>query len=319
MISFAAKAWYSICDQKMLEEFIRQYATHLRHERNVSPHTLRNYLSDLTQFQRFVIERELARDDDDNVNVEQITVHVIRAYLASLTPDRKKSSIGRKLAALKGFFRYLLATHKMTRNPLLTIHSPKQEEPLPAFLSVDDVFQLLGAIKIKTQLDVRDRAALEVFYSSGVRVSELVGMNWADIDFQLGILRVVGKGSKERIVPVGEIALQALRDYSVEQRKKWQVACKGETPVFLNNRGGRITTRSVARIVEKHLKQAGLQIKMGPHGLRHSFATHLLNSGADLRSIQELLGHASLSTTQRYTHLNLDQLTAVYDKAHPRA
>ena len=207
----------------------------------------------------------------------------------------------------------------MTRNPLLTIHSPKQEEPLPAFLSVDDVFQLLGAIKIKTQLDVRDRAALEVFYSSGVRVSELVGMNWADIDFQLGILRVVGKGSKERIVPVGEIALQALRDYSVEQRKKWQVACKGETPVFLNNRGGRITTRSVARIVEKHLKQAGLQIKMGPHGLRHSFATHLLNSGADLRSIQELLGHASLSTTQRYTDLNLDQLTAVYDKAHPRA
>src|SRR6266550_3485832 len=319
MISFAAKAWYSICDQKMLEEFIRQYATHLRYERNVSPHTLRNYLSDLTQFQRFVIERELARDGDDNVNVEQITVHVIRAYLASLTQDRKKSSIGRKLAALKGFFRYLLATHKMTRNPLLTIHSPKQEEPLPAFLSVDDVFQLLGAIKIKTQLDVRDRAALEVFYSSGVRVSELVGMNWADIDFQLGILRVVGKGSKERIVPVGEIALQALRDYSVEQRKKWQVAGKGGTAVFLNNRGGRITTRSVARIVEKHLKQAGLQIKMGPHGLRHSFATHLLNSGADLRSIQELLGHASLSTTQRYTHLNLDQLTAVYDKAHPRA
>ena len=137
--------------------------------------------------------------------------------------------------------------------------------------------------------------------------------------FQLGILRVVGKGSKERIVPVGEIALQALRDYSVEQRKKWQVAGRGETPVFLNNRGGRITTRSVARIVEKHLRQAGLQIKMGPHGLRHSFATHLLNSGADLRSIQELLGHASLSTTQRYTHLNLDQLTAVYDKAHPRA
>jgi integrase/recombinase XerC len=303
----------------MLEEFIRQYAAQLRHERNVSPHTLRNYLSDLAQFQRFLIERELARDGAESVNVEKIDVHVIRAYLASLTPDRKKSSIGRKLAALKGFFRFLLATHKIAKNPLLTIHSPKQEKPLPAFLSVDDVFQLLGAIKIKTQLDVRDRAALEVFYSSGVRVSELVGLNWADIDFQLGILRVVGKGSKERIVPVGEIALQALRDYSVEQRKRWRVACKGETPVFLNNRGGRITTRSVARIVEKHLKQAGLQIKMGPHGLRHSFATHLLNSGADLRSIQELLGHASLSTTQRYTHLNLDQLTAVYDKAHPRA
>jgi integrase/recombinase XerC len=302
-----------------LEDLIQQYAGHLRDERNVSPHTLRNYQSDLDQFRLFLVARELALDGEDNVIVGEIDVHVIRAYLASLTRDRKKSSIGRKLAVLKGFFRYLLTNHKIDKTPLLLIHSPKQEKPLPAFLSVDDVFQLLGSIKIKTHLDVRDRAALEVFYSSGVRVSELVGLNWADIDFQLGILRVVGKGSKERIVPVGEIALQALRDYGAEQRKKWQVACKGETPVFLNNRGGRITTRSVARIVEKHLKQAGLQIKMGPHGLRHSFATHLLNSGADLRSIQELLGHASLSTTQRYTHLNLDQLTAVYDKAHPRA
>jgi integrase/recombinase XerC len=146
-----------------------------------------------------------------------------------------------------------------------------------------------------------------------------VGLNWADVDFQLGIVRVVGKGSKERIVPVGEVAQQALRDYAIGQRKKWNLACKGEAPVFLNNRGGRITTRSVARVVEKHLRQAGIAVKMGPHGLRHTFATHLLNSGADLRVIQEMLGHASLSTTQRYTHLNLDQLTAVYDKAHPRA
>jgi integrase/recombinase XerC len=177
----------------------------------------------------------------------------------------------------------------------------------------------LGAVKIKTPLDVRDRAMLEVFYSTGIRVSELVGLNWSDVDFQLEIVHVLGKGSKERIVPIGEIALQTLRDYASEQRKQWQAACKGENPVFLNNRGRRITARSAARIVEKHLKQAGLPVKMGPHGLRHSFATHLLNSGADLRSIQELLGHASLSTTQRYTHLNLDQLTAVYDKAHPRA
>jgi len=202
---------------------------------------------------------------------------------------------------------------------LLLVHSPKQEKPLPAFLSVDDAFQLLGGIKIKGALDIRDRAILEFFYSTGVRVSELVGMNWADIDFQLGIVRVVGKGSKERIVPVGEVALQALRDYSVEQRKKWKLSCKGETAVFLNNRGERITSRSVARIVEKHLRQSGVPVKIGPHGLRHTFATHLLNSGADLRVIQEMLGHASLSTTQRYTHLNLDQLTAVYDKAHPRA
>jgi integrase/recombinase XerC len=146
-----------------------------------------------------------------------------------------------------------------------------------------------------------------------------VGLNWADLDFQLEIVRVVGKGSKERIVPFGTVAKEALQDYAAEQRKVWNYPCKGESAVFLNNRGERITTRSVARIVEKHLRQAGIAVKMGPHGLRHTFATHLLNSGADLRVIQEMLGHASLSTTQRYTHLNLAELTAVYDKAHPRA
>jgi integrase/recombinase XerC len=302
-----------------VDDLIQQYADHLRHERNYSPHTLRNYLSDVAQFYEFLRERAMGLDADQQVDPRKIDVHVIRSYLAALAKDRKKSSIGRKLAALKRYFRYLIATHKIDKDPLLLIHSPKQEKPLPAFLSVDDAFHLLGAVKLKTGLDVRDLAVLEVFYSTGIRVSELVGLNWADVDFQLGIIRVVGKGSKERIVPIGEIAMQALRDYSREQRKRWQFACKGERPVFLNNRGERITTRSVARIVEKHLKQAGIPIKMGPHGLRHSFATHLLNSGADLRVIQELLGHASLSTTQKYTHLNLDALTAVYDKAHPRA
>lgn len=302
-----------------MDALVQQYAEHLRGERNVSPHTLRNYLSDLAQFDDFLRQRELCLKADGEIDPRKIDVHVVRAYLAALARDRKKSSIGRKIAALKGFFRYLISTRKLDEDPLLLIHSPKQEKPLPAFLSVDDVFQLLGGIKIDTGLDIRDRAVLEVFYSTGIRVSELVGLNWADVDFQLEIIRVVGKGSKERIVPIGEIALRALSDYGQEQREKWQLSAKGETAVFLNNRGHRITTRSVARIVEKHLKQAGILVKMGPHGLRHSFATHLLNSGADLRSIQELLGHASLSTTQRYTHLNLDALTAVYDKAHPRA
>lgn len=302
-----------------MENLIQQYAEHLRGERNYSPHTLRNYLSDLAQFHEFLKRRGFCLGAGGNVEVGKIDVHVIRSYLASLGIDRKKSSVGRKLAAMKKFFRYLIAAHKIDKDPLLLIHSPKQEKPLPAFLSVDDVFQLLGAVKIKNGLDVRDRAILEVFYSTGIRVSELVGLNWADIDFQVEIVRVVGKGSKERIVPIGEIALQALRDYGAEQRKRWQFACKGETAVFLNNRGERITSRSVARIVEKHLKLAGIPVRMGPHGLRHSFATHLLNSGADLRVIQEMLGHASLSTTQKYTHLNLDALTAVYDKAHPRA
>jgi integrase/recombinase XerC len=302
-----------------LQKLVRKYAEQLRNGRSISAHTLRNYLSDLAQFQRFLIERELALGENASIDVRKVDVHVVRAYLAWLTRDRKKSSMGRKLAALKGFFRYLIASKQIDKDPLRLIHSPKQEKPLPTFLSVDDVFQLLGGIKINSELDVRDRAVLEVFYSCGVRVSELVGLNWADIDFQLGIIRVVGKGSKERIVPIGDVALTALQSYGQEQRKKWRSSGTGETPVFLNNRGERISTRSIARVVEKWLKRTGIQLKMGPHGLRHSFATHLLNGGADLRVIQELLGHASLSTTQRYTHLNLDQLTAVYDKAHPRA
>jgi integrase/recombinase XerC len=301
-----------------VEDFIHQYADHLRNERNVSAHTLRNYLSDLAQFQQFLMDRGLCLDGK-TVNVRNVDIHVVRAYLAALTKDRKKSSVGRKLAALKGFFRYLVANRQIDKDPLLLINSPKQEKPLPKFLSVDDVFQLLGNIKLDSALDIRDRAVLEVFYSTGIRVSELVGLNWSDVDFELGIIRVLGKGSKERIVPIGKMALDALRDYSVEVRKKWNLPCKGENPVFLNNRGGRITTRSVARLVEKHLKEVGIPVKVSPHGLRHTFATHLLNSGADLRVIQEMLGHVSLSTTQRYTHLNLDQLTAVYDKAHPRA
>jgi len=302
-----------------MDDLIEQYAEHLKSERNVSPHTLRNYLSDLEQFEKFLVEKELCLGGERTGDARRVDIYVVRAYLASLAKDRKKSSIGRKLAALKGFFRYLVTTGQIEKDPLLLIRSPKQEKPLPAFLSVDDTFHLIDGITIKGALDIRDRAILEFFYSTGVRVSELVGLNWADVDFQLGIVRVLGKGSKERIVPVGETSLQTLRDYSLELRKKWNLPCKGETAVFLNNRGKRITTRSVARVVEKHLKQSGIAVKIGPHGLRHSFATHLLNSGADLRVIQELLGHASLSTTQRYTHLNLDQLTAVYDKAHPRA
>jgi integrase/recombinase XerC len=302
-----------------VEELIQQYADHLRNERNVSPHTLRNYLSDLDQFYQFLSARGLCLGADKQVDAHKVNLHAARAYLAALTQNRKKTSIGRKLAALKGFFKYLVASGSLEKDPLLLIQTPKQEKPLPSFLSVDDVFQLLGGLKTNGTLDLRDRAILEVFYSTGIRVSELVGLNWCDIDFQLGIIRVVGKGSKERIVPIGDVAMESLRDYSSEQRKKRNSPSTGENPVFLNNRGQRITTRSVGRIVEKHLQVSGIAARIGPHGLRHTFATHLLNSGADLRVIQEMLGHASLSTTQRYTHLNLDQLTAVYDKAHPRA
>lgn len=301
-----------------MDDWIDEYANYLKLEKNVSPHTLRNYLSDLRQFEEFLTQRA-KENAEKKIPLEAVTVHVVRAYLASLSKHNRKSSIGRKLAALKGFFRYLLREKKIQSDPLAWISTPKQEKPLPAFLSVDDVFLLLGGIQGDGLLTIRDCAILETLYSTGVRVSELVGLDWHDVDFQLGIIRVVGKGLKERIVPIGEMALKTLRNYGDEQAIKWRRAAKGETPVFLNYRGGRITTRSIGRVVEKYLKAAGIAVRMGPHGLRHTFATHLLNGGADLRVIQELLGHASLSTTQRYTHLNLDQLTAVYDKAHPRA
>ncbi len=187
---------------------------HLRNERNVSPHTLRNYLSDLAQFQNFLVAREQALDGDGGVDAGKVDIHVVRAYLASLAPDRKKSSIGRKLAALKGFFRYLVTTKRLGKDPLLLINSPKQEKPLPKFLTVDDAFHLLDTIKLESGLDQRDRAVLEVFYSTGIRVSELVGLHWSDIDVQLGIIRVVGKGAKERIVPIGAVALKALESYA---------------------------------------------------------------------------------------------------------
>lgn len=302
-----------------MEDLIEQYGVYLRIERNLSPHTLRNYLSDLRQFQQFLLGEGLCQDEEKKIALQNVDLHVVRAYLGALAKVCRKSSVARKLAALKGFFRYLEKEGHIARSPFFGLASPKQEKPLPAFLSVDDVFRLLGGVQGIGALEIRDRAILEVLYSTGVRVSELVGLNWSDIDFQLGIIRVIGKGSKERIIPIGEVALQALREYGTEQGRRWGRSLRGQAPVFLNRMGMRITTRSVARVVEKHLRATGIPVRMGPHGLRHTFATHLLNSGADLRVIQELLGHASLSTTQRYTHVNLDQLTAVYDRAHPRA
>jgi integrase/recombinase XerC len=302
-----------------VEELIQQYGVHLQNERNCSPHTLRSYLSDLRQFHRYLIDEGLCRNREGSSVVQAVDRRVVRAYLGSLAKGCRKSSVARKLAALKGFFRYLVEAKLLARSPLAVFSTPKQEKPLPVFLSVDDVFRLLGGVQGKGVLGIRDRAILEVLYSSGIRVSELVGLDWSDIDFGLGILRVLGKGAKERIVPIGEVALEALREYRAAELEIQKRRARSQAAVFLNHRGMRITTRSVARIVEKHLRSAGIPIRMGPHGLRHSFATHLLNGGADLRAIQELLGHASLSTTQRYTHVNLDQLTAVYDKAHPRA
>jgi len=304
-----------------------RFATFLRVEKSVSSHTLRNYMSDLAQFFSFV-EQPHERAERRQLAPGQIDHHLIHAYLSFLHRRNKKSSIGRKLSTLKSFFRYLLREGEIDRDPTVLISSPKQEQPLPTHLVVDDMFRLLEAPPNNTPAGLRDRAMLEVLYSCGLRVSELVGLNWDDIDQNLEVVRVKGKGNKERIVPIGQKALDALEQYRacilelVAPKRRHRLTSATATtssPVFLNTRGSRLTTRSVGRFVGAYARACGIALKTSPHALRHTFATHLLDAGADLRAIQELLGHSSLSTTQKYTHVNLDHLMHVYDKAHPRA
>src|SRR5213593_928023 len=310
-----------------LHDLIDRYTTFLRVEKNVSAHTLRNYLSDLFQFFAFV-EKPHGRAEARALAVGQIDHHLIHAFLSTLHRRHKKSSIGRKLSAIKSFLRFLLREGVIERDPTLHIGSPKKDQPLPTYLVVDDMFRLLEAPPLDTASGLRDRAILELLYSCGLRVSELVALNWGEIDTNLEVVRVRGKGNKERIVPIGRKALEALARYReqipaliVPKRRRSipRASSLASSPVFLNCRGGRLTTRSVARLVAGYARDCGIALKTSPHALRHTFATHLLDAGADLRAIQELLGHSSLSTTQKYTHVNLDHLMQVYDKAHPRA
>lgn len=313
-----------------LRELFTRYGEYLEVEQRVSAHTLRNYRSDLEQFFDFV-ERPSDRAEPRPVKVERVTRHVIQAFLSRLYHRHSKSSIARKLSALKSFFRFLVREAIIEQDPTQQVSSPKQDRPLPTYLPVDDMFRLLEAPDADTPRGLRDRALLEVLYSCGLRVSELTGLDWTDLDTDLGVLRVKGKGQKERIVPIGRAALEALQRYRTKiptmlgtraNAESPQTAARrgsDDTPIFLNRRGGRLTARSVARLVGGYSRQCGLATKTSPHALRHTFATHLLDAGADLRAIQELLGHTSLSTTQKYTHVNLDRLAEVYDQAHPRA
>ena len=306
------------------QTLLQQYKKYLRVERNVSQHTLRNYSSDLTQFLAF-LEQE---SGGNFVNLDSITHNVINVFLSSLYDRSTKVTIGRKLSAIKGFFRYLARERLIEADPSVEILSPKKNAPIPNYLPIDDMFRLLEAPPSNTPAGSRDRAILEVLYSCGLRVSELTGLDWTDIDIPLGIVRVKGKGRKERIVPIGQKAMDALDHYrqaipslvgkKLKGRENANPVNDGQ-PIFLNKRGGRLTARSVARLVSSHARNCGIVLKTSPHALRHTFATHLLDAGADLRSIQELLGHSSLSTTQKYTHVNLERLTQVYDKSHPRA
>jgi integrase/recombinase XerC len=292
-----------------LSEQIDVYCRYLDTERNVSPHTLSAYRLDLEQLAVFV-----ARETGGAARVGDVDHLLLRRYLALLGKRAKKSSVGRKLAAIRSFFRFLVRLGVVGKNPAELIATPKKENRLPFHLDIDQVTTLVEAPQDVDKHALRDRAILEMLYSCGLRVSELTGLAIGDIDLSGGMVRVLGKGGKERIVPVGSRAIEAIRGYLHGRGE-----LTGSGPLFLNTRGQRINRRSVTRIVDAHVLRIAAFKRISPHILRHTFATHMLEGGADLRAIQELLGHASLSTTQKYTHVGIDRLMEVYDKAHPKA
>jgi integrase/recombinase XerC len=285
-----------------IDEFCRYLGT----ERNVSPHTLKAYRTDLEMFMGFV-----RAEQGGEADIEAVTHLTVRRYLAALHRELRKSSSGRKLAAIRSFFKYLAREGKVRKNPAELVSTPKKEKKVPFHLDIDEVTTLVTAPGGSDLLSLRDRAILETLYSSGLRVSELTGLDVGGVDLEQGMVRVLGKGGKERIVPLGSHAATAVAGYLAARNHP-----PLDAPFIINARGGRLTSRS---IVNRHILKIAAMKKISPHTLRHTFATHLLEGGADLRAIQELLGHASLSTTQKYTHVSIDRLMEVYDKAHPTA
>jgi integrase/recombinase XerC len=298
-----------------MEDQIQTFVNFLQAERNASRETVRNYRSDLRQVASYL---HTAGHRSGPFHAADVTTEQIRAYLHWLDrKGEKASSLARKLACLRSFYRFLVCEGSVQNNPAEGLRSPKLPKPLPRVLTKDDAGALMEFPAGQSPRSLRDRALLETLYSTGARVSEAVGINMGDLSLAEGLIHLRGKGRKERVVPIGDQALQAIREYRSSLPPS-AISHQLSAPLFLNHRGGRITTRSVARIVAQYSRLlAGGAVS--PHALRHSFATHLLDEGADLRSIQEMLGHASLSTTQKYTHLAADQLAAVYDRAHPRA
>lgn len=305
-----------------MEHAIRAFSNHIEIERNLSPHTKRSYVNDVKQFQQFLLRNGISvrkGGNDKRIDVDQMT---IRAFLAYLYRKKiKKVTISRKIASLRAFFKYLLREGSMKNNPAELIQTPKIDKYLPTFLSVDEVFSLVDTTFKSDIFGLRDKAMIELFYSSGVRVGELTGMNIDDIDWVSDLIKIRGKGKKERIVPVGGPAAEALKIY-VDRRDelvKKRNNHEEDNALFLNRFGTRMTARSIGRLLDKYVLSSGINKKIGPHALRHTFATHLMDGGADLRVIQELLGHESLSTTQKYTSVSVVKLLEIYDRAHPRA
>ena len=311
-----------------MDQRIEDYVNYLAAERGASIHTLRSYRQDLEQFHRYR-ELEAAEKPPTHPPMHPIDRLQIRGYLVWLARQGlRKSSIARKLAVVRAWCEYGVKMGWLPSNPAKLVPTPKVDRRLPRVLNIDEALALMEAptrhaASAAGELPVaslRDRAILELAYSTGIRVSELVGANGGDLDMGAGFLRVRGKGKRERLVPVGRAAVEAIRRYrEVVRRANTAPPGGAASPLFLNRRGGRLSARSVERLVVRYSRLVSANGPVGPHALRHSCATHLLESGADLRSIQELLGHASLATTERYTHLNADRLLAVYDQAHPRA
>lgn len=295
--------------KNVLKKYLKNFIVYLEYEKNVSAHTIIAYKTDLEEFSVFLDSRTLG-------NIGKIDHLLIREYLACLLKKgHKKSSIGRKLATLRSFFKFLVREKLIYKNPILYISTPKQEERIPSFLEMDEVKGLIEMPDRSTVEGLRDASILEVLYSTGIRVSELAGLDVQAVDFIGGVIKVKGKGGKERMVPIGERALDCLGTYLKARRSE-----QGDKQaLFLNYRATGFSVRSVNRLIDKYVKLVSIKKHVTPHTLRHTFATHLLNAGCDLRAIQEMLGHVNLSTTQVYTHLTIQRLKKVYDKAHPHA
>jgi integrase/recombinase XerC len=296
-------------DQPLVDEFLRN----LEVSRVASPHTVRNYALDLKRFVAYL--------EPQGVVLTKVTHLHIRGFLGVQSVDLSAATRARRLAAIKSFYRFLTRRKVLEVNPARRVKTPKLPQRLPRAVPVDEAFALMEAPDVERALGLRDKAMLEVLYGGGLRVSELVGLSLDSLDRATQLVRVLGKGNKERLCPLGPQAIVALDEWLARRGELLVKAHRRQDPtaLFLNARGGRLTARSVERHLEKYVEALGIKRHLSPHALRHSFATHLLAGGADIRSIQELLGHASLSTTQRYTAVSFEQLQKVYDSAHPRA
>ena len=302
-----------------MRALIARFLAHLEGERRLSPNTLRAYAGDLERFVDF-LARQYWNVAPEAVELAAIDVAAVRSYLAALAGERNRRGQGRALSALRTFFRWACRVGEASTNPAARVPAPKTPKTLPRHLRPGETETLLEAPQGETPAARRDRALLELLYASGLRVSELVSLDWRDLDLGGRVLRVLGKGGKERMVPFGRPAELALRAWRAGWSELRGIEPAGDEPVFLNLRQGeRLSDRSVRRILDRWVAAAALARGVHPHTLRHTFATHLLERGADLRAIQELLGHSSLSTTQRYTHVDIERLLAVYRGAHPRA